>query len=146
MAANTGWKRLEQPEIRVCEVCDAAYTATRTTERTCRMKCEQRRQQLKNKYGLTQKAYLAMLDAQGNVCALCGGDFPIMAGERRTAIDHDHETGRVRGILCYNCNTGLGKLGDQPAALERTHAYFLSTRDILGELLASDDQTELLAA
>ena len=145
MACNTGWKLLDAPQERVCEVCEHVYTAHRNTQRTCTTKCEQRRQHLKNKYGITPHAYRDMLDAQGHVCALCSGPFPKFRGVTRTAIDHDHETGRVRGILCYTCNTGLGKLGDLPAALERTHQYFLSTRDILGELLEAGSTDKIAA-
>lgn len=72
-----------------------------------------------SRFGLSQEDYRRILDAQGGVCALCGGTDP----DRRLAVDHCHETGRLRGLLCFACNTGLGKLGDTVAALERAIEY-----------------------
>lgn len=72
------------------------------------------------KYGLTVADYQALLDKQGGTCALCG--VPPADG-RRLAVDHDHVTGRVRGLLCQRCNGGLGALGDDVAGLQRAIAY-----------------------
>ena len=69
------------------------------------------------KYNLTEESHRAMFDAQGWKCAICSCDV-VMPGEPKKAgrqghVDHDHSTGAVRGILCVNCNTGMGKLGDR---------------------------------
>ena len=56
-------------------------------------------------YGLTIDTYEELLAAQGGVCAMCG---QACSTGRRLAVDHDHETGQVRGLLCYRCNRGLG--------------------------------------
>jgi len=69
--------------------------------------------------GVTPEQYADMLEAQGGVCALCGGTDP----DRRLAVDHCHETGAVRGLLCFACNTGIGKLGDTAEALYRAWQY-----------------------
>lgn len=60
-------------------------------------------------YGLPWDAYLRMLDTQLDRCASCGDDF-----EETPSVDHDHETGEVRAILCRGCNTALGHLHDDP--------------------------------
>lgn len=60
-----------------------------------------RRTFLKRKYGLSKAAYKKMLESQDYVCAVCGSDS-------RLVVDHDHNTGKVRGLLCYRCNIGLG--------------------------------------
>lgn len=57
---------------------------------------------LKKRYGLTPEQFIKLSDSQGGLCAICKR---IMNG---ICIDHDHETGKVRGLLCRNCNTGLG--------------------------------------
>jgi hypothetical protein len=77
-------------------------------------------------YGLTHEAYIAMLERQGNACALCGK--PETAKDRNgriraLAIDHDHTTGEVRGLLCFRCNTSLsivenGSIADIQAYLK----------------------------
>ena len=74
---------------------------------------------LKLSYGLTVEQYEALVSAQGGLCAICASD----GGGRRLAVDHCHATGKVRGLLCLNCNTALGKLGDSPSRLREAAAY-----------------------
>jgi hypothetical protein len=61
-------------------------------------------------YGLTEEDYLAMLEAQGRKCAICGDEHSD--GETSMPVDHCHDSGRVRGLLCRNCNVGLGMFKD----------------------------------
>jgi hypothetical protein len=74
-------------------------------------------------YGLTVDAYDALLAEQGGCCAICG-DPP---GKRPLAVDHDHETGDVRGLLCLPCNTGLGLFRDDLERLAAAAAYLDAT-------------------
>lgn len=69
---------------------------------------------LKAKYNLTEDEYLRLLDAQGGVCAICGKAETVRRGaaEPRLSVDHDHETGRVRGLLCQSCNVICGMFRD----------------------------------
>ena len=71
------------------------------------------------RFGLTVDQYEAILEKQSGVCALCSSP----PKKRKLAVDHCHETGRIRGLLCSNCNTGLGKMGDNIAGLERAILY-----------------------
>lgn len=57
-------------------------------------------------YGITVEEYENLLKEQNGVCAICANP----PGKRRLAVDHDHETGLVRGLLCSPCNTGIGLL------------------------------------
>lgn len=68
----------------------------------------QREKQYKNRYGITVADYDRMLLAQGGRCAICKTDKSL--GRGRFHVDHDHATGRVRGILCHLCNTALGRI------------------------------------
>lgn len=73
-------------------------------------------------YGLTPEQYAEMLEEQGGVCAICGTDEWPGKGNR-PHVDHDHSTGRVRGILCSHCNHGLGKFRDDPERLRAAAEY-----------------------
>ena len=74
-------------------------------------------------FGLTADDLAALIEVQGGSCAICGRQ--PKPGGRRLAIDHDHETGLVRGLLCYRCNTAIGLLGDSPQAIARALAYVI---------------------
>jgi len=63
---------------------------------------------IKRKYGLTKEEYFNLIESQNNRCKICNN---ILEG-RDTHVDHCHTTGRVRGILCFNCNVGLGNFKD----------------------------------
>lgn len=75
-----------------------------------------------NQYGtsLTVGEYEAMVQRQGGLCAICGG---TNKNGRRLSLDHCHKTGKVRGLLCNNCNTGLGLFRDSQTALAAALAY-----------------------
>ncbi len=69
---------------------------------------------LKCQYGLTLKDYDLMFEAQQGLCAICGRveTSRNQWGLKALAVDHDHKTGKVRGLLCSHCNTKLGHLED----------------------------------
>jgi hypothetical protein len=81
---------------------------------------------VKRAYGLPLEEYNALLARQGNCCAICRGDLAVMCGKRRPHVDHCHDTGTVRGILCTKCNAGIGMLRDDPALLRAALAYLES--------------------
>jgi hypothetical protein len=75
---------------------------------------------LVRQYGITPDDYQRLNDEQGGVCAICKRD---QRDGKRLAVDHNHETGAVRGLLCAHCNMGLGQLGDTPEHLRAALAY-----------------------
>ncbi|WP_344824736.1 endonuclease VII domain-containing protein [Actinocorallia longicatena] len=81
----------------------------------CR-KSRNARDWLKRAYGLTPEGVAAMIESQGGLCALCG----VKAAEH---VDHDHRTGKVRGVLCFTCNVALGQLKDDAGMLLKAIAY-----------------------
>jgi hypothetical protein len=81
---------------------------------------EQRRDVILGRYGLTQASYLAMLEAQNGVCAVCSA--PPKAG-RSLHVDHCHSSGKVRGLLCPNCNSALGHAKDDQERLRLLGEY-----------------------
>lgn len=64
---------------------------------------------LRRKYGLTPEQYQEMLDSQNGVCAIC--ETPPT--DKRLAVDHDHDTGAIRGLLCKNCNVKLATVENE---------------------------------
>ena len=77
---------------------------------------------LRTRYGMTMQEYKHMLALQGGVCAICRQ--PENEGYKRNlSVDHDHETGQVRGLLCHQCNTGIAKFYDDPKRLVAAARY-----------------------
>lgn len=72
------------------------------------------------RYGLTTEEYDAMVIAQDNKCAICGNPSTT---HKNLTIDHDHKTGKVRELLCQNCNSGMGHFKDDPDRLIAAAKY-----------------------
>lgn len=88
--------------------CKACYNARYRGARRRATPPEVRRaQNFKSRYGLTPEDVEAMVQRQGGVCAIC---TEILEDP---CVDHDHSTGKVRGILCHRCNLGLGLIEDE---------------------------------
>lgn len=81
---------------------------------------QQRSYALRRKYGITPEEYESMLDSQGGCCAICGR---APKSGRRLAVDHDHISGAVRGLLCTACNVGIGLLGDNHQSVSGAASY-----------------------
>ncbi len=75
----------------------------------------------RKKYGISLAERDALAAAQGHTCALCGA--PESTNGKRLAVDHDHATGTIRGLLCSPCNTGLGHFRDRPELLQAALSY-----------------------
>lgn len=73
-------------------------------------------------YGLTDEQYEALLTRQDGRCAICKTN-EWSGHHKKPHVDHDHATGRVRGILCNNCNQGLGRFADDPVRLMAAARY-----------------------
>lgn len=77
---------------------------------------------LKRDYSMTQEDYVKMLNNQKGKCAICGTEKPT--GKWKVfAVDHCHTTGKIRGLLCNECNRGMGLLGDNVERLRKAAEY-----------------------
>jgi hypothetical protein len=112
IAAAQAWRRAN-PEL---------YEATQARHRL-RRRSAQRADHLKRTFGLTLDEYDAMVARQEARCAICRR---LPRDGRFLHVDHDHETGEVRGLLCVRCNNALGLLRDDAGILERAAAYLAS--------------------
>ena len=73
-------------------------------------------------YGIDSGSINSMLEEQGHACAICETQFDY-SEHRATHIDHDHRTGKVRGILCKRCNVAIGMLRDSPTNADKAAEY-----------------------
>lgn len=71
---------------------------------------------LKREYGMTEAERDAMIKEQFGICPICLDPAPVH-------VDHDHRTGKVRGVLCFSCNAALGQFKDRPDVLRRAAEY-----------------------
>ncbi|WP_405893062.1 endonuclease VII domain-containing protein [Streptomyces sp. NBC_00104] len=90
-----------------------------TSCRACRAN-KGRAGHLKRQYGMTEAERDEMIASQMGFCVIC-------LKAPAVHVDHCHKTGRVRGVLCFNCNSAIGKLGDDPDAVRRAAAYLEGT-------------------
>lgn len=90
---------------------------------------------LKARYGITPAEYLNMEREQGGLCKIC--HKPPSGRWKRLHVDHDHATGKVRGLLCFRCNTMLGHATDNPVVLLEAVDYLAKQIEqrALGSLL-----------
>jgi hypothetical protein len=95
-----------------CKACNNA----RTYESRERLHGGSRHYHLKHRYGIGADEFDELVRQQGGVCAICGRPDP-------EHVDHSHETGEVRGILCFNCNGGLGQFRNSIDALIAAAEY-----------------------
>jgi hypothetical protein len=75
-------------------------------------------------YNLTLAEFDQKLEDQGGCCKICKTANPGHKG--KFVVDHNHSTGKIRGLLCHKCNTALGLLQDSPGILQRARNYLLS--------------------
>lgn len=134
-AFASGDREARPNDPRQCEACGATFTPAQVRSRFCSKRCDQRarlldgrerERHLVRKYGLTQADYERLLAEQGGGCAICGVQpEELTVGRYRTYlhVDHDEETGRVRGLLCPDHNLLIGRWQHDPALLRRAAAY-----------------------
>lgn len=77
---------------------------------------------LKYTYGISENVYHQMSEKQGNLCAICREKELL---HPNLLVDHDHHTGSVRGLLCSDCNVGLGRFKDSPERLIKAVDYLV---------------------
>lgn len=94
------------PGLRQCDAC----------------KQRDRSRALRLNYGIDSEEYERMLEKQHGLCAICKSPEPKAKG-KHFVVDHCHTTGRVRGLLCGQCNTALARLGDDLESIKRVVSY-----------------------
>lgn len=107
------------------KMSDERRDAKRAADRTAYHADKRRHRDayLRRTFGVSLDRYEELLARQANCCAICA--TPCSSG-RALAVDHDHSTGKPRGLLCSNCNNGLGRFRDDVARLANAIAYLES--------------------
>ena len=98
-----------------CKPCELAYKRSKYNSEK---DCARHRRRI---YGITEEQYNEMLQKQNGVCRFCKKSPED--NKQRLAVDHCHDTGKVRGLLCSTCNLGLGYFNDNIALLSEAILY-----------------------
>lgn len=114
-------KSRKPPQPRDCAYCQTLFTpgGSRADARFCGLKCGNRGRAIERIYKITIEFYHDMYEEQGGCCAGCLLPF----GNKVPHVDHDHETGRVRGLLHGQCNSILGFIDDDATKLDKLAEY-----------------------
>ena len=107
-----------------CKSCDSAarrqYYLENETSKEKRL--ERTRKHRYKTYGITPEEYDSLLKEQDHKCGICGGT-DTHSPSKYFSVDHCHDTGKIRGLLCNRCNRGLGFLGDTSSGLQKALEY-----------------------
>ncbi|KND27525.1 endonuclease domain-containing protein [Streptomyces acidiscabies] len=122
------WEKVDVPAgHKLCQACEeikprSEFHRHRSSPDGLVGRCKEcraiqgRQEHLKRSYGITEAQRDEMIAGQKGLCVIC-------LKAPAVHVDHCHETGRVRGVLCFNCNSAIGKLGDDPGAVRRAASY-----------------------
>ena len=114
-----------------CKDCDALSRKGWADRNPERSRLSNRSRQLKHKYGISVDEYNILFKAQGESCAICRTKENKVTGFSTDflnfAVDHNRHTGKIRGLLCNQCNRALGMLEDTPEMLKRVLNYLGET-------------------
>lgn len=103
-----------------CRACVKIYSDAHKASRGVAIKIRNKRNSLIRKYGITFETYMEMLEGQDFLCSICR---TRPSDKNWFCVDHDHKTGKIRGILCMKCNAGIGQFGDSRERLLRAAIY-----------------------
>jgi hypothetical protein len=112
-----------------CKECRATQAVQWFRDNADRHLETNRNWRLPRTYGISSHQYETMLAAQNGVCAICGQKERAVHGSTgmpfNLSIDHDHQTGGIRGLLCQRCNRAIGLLGDDADVARKATEYLL---------------------
>lgn len=111
-----------------CRICGKSFTPKAPSEHYCSDWCKDYaivNAYYKRNYNISLKDYLGIAEHQNFVCAICHKENFAMnkCHSGVLVVDHDHKTGKVRGLLCHNCNRALGLLKDNKEIIQNCLSY-----------------------
>ena len=120
ICSNKENQKWQHNNLEKCKIWSKNYYITHKKEIISRTK----KNNLKRKYGLLFQDYNQLFELQNGKCLICNN----IENKRLLSVDHDHKTGKIRGLLCSNCNTGLGNFKDNSILLEKAIKYLKETK------------------
>lgn len=109
-----------------CKTCKQVFTPTNPCNIYCSPKCKGKNSYYMLNYGITDADLARMKEEQDHKCYLCGSEGFVIGKNNHSeklAVDHCHDTGKVRRLLCPNCNRALGLFKDNPDVLRKAANY-----------------------
>ena len=136
-AAASKIRRLERLSRGMCATCGVReHIEGMTRCETCRPKIRQtlegsRKSHRKTSYGLSPERFKEMFDEQNGRCAICSFEFHELSKGTTPHVDHNHNTGQVRGLLCSSCNRMIGHAKEESARLLNGVSYLSHYEDMV---------------
>jgi len=109
-----------------CRSCTNRYLRELTAKRSPDDLAKALKRRLKKEYGISFEEYMNIIERQSGVCAICGKTPFQISG--KMCLDHCHKTGKIRGVLCTLCNTGIGMFNDSEDNLKEAINYLSRAR------------------
>lgn len=113
--------RMSIPHPWICKPCSTVRIQAWAAEHPDQWDRSRRASHLRRHYGITIEQFDTLLASQGGGCAICGSN--VSDKGRRFHVDHAHDSGRVRGILCGRCNRAMGQFNDDATLCENAAQY-----------------------
>jgi len=115
-----------------CKTCGNVFTPTNPCNTYCSVECRGKNSYYKRNYGIDDNGLSKMKKDQDNKCYLCSSEGFLIGKNNhneKLAVDHDHKTGKVRKLLCHNCNRALGLFKDNPELMRKAATYVEDHRE-----------------
>lgn len=109
-----------------CKTCRSVFTPTNPCQLYCSSTCKGKNAYYKRNYGIDDATLEQMKKDQNYKCYLCHSEGFLIGKNNhneKLAVDHDHDTGKVRKLLCHNCNRALGLFKDNPELMRKAASY-----------------------
>lgn len=119
-------------KVKTCTTCKNEFTPSAPSQFYCGKKCRGKNSYYQRVYGITEAEYEAMKKEQNNKCKICDSEGFTIGKNGHTeklAVDHDHVTGKIRGLLCHNCNRALGLLQDNVDVILKAAEYLKQRKE-----------------
>jgi hypothetical protein len=112
--------------------CEEVFTPTAPSQKYCTRECRGKTAYYERIYGISEQRVRTMYEEQDHRCYICRSVGFLIGKNGHTellAVDHCHDTGKVRHLLCHNCNRALGLMQDNPSLLRSAAAYIEKHRE-----------------